>query len=199
MKEAWVRGATSGRVAAVVIVGALLTACGSSSHTGSPSSATGSVPSATGNASSGDGVSVSTTSLAAVTAPSSSSGPSRCPTLTQAERALGGSYRGPHRTPVSTVGVVCEYTAGAASANAGVTVFAHQSSSVFSGQVANAGRAPGMQKISGVGDGGFGLVAGGRSIVNAWSNTSMTVVAAQSAGSLSQTEALAQVALADNT
>ena len=55
-----------------------------------------------------------------------------------------------------------------------------------------------MARIAGVGDGAFGLAAGGRTIVNAWSNGSRTIVAAQSSGSLAQTEALARVALADN-
>lgn len=69
---------------------------------------------------------------------------------------------------------------------------------VFAGQVAHTGTAPGMHKISGVGDGGFAVVAGGRSIVNAYADASRTVVAAQAPGLLAQTEALARVALADN-
>jgi hypothetical protein len=118
--------------------------------------------------------------------------------LAQAESALGASYGGPVQTPVSSIGIVCEYTAGTPTANAGVTIFAHTSAPVFAGQVSNAGRAPGMQRVSGVGDGAYAVSAGGRTIVNAWSNGSHTVVAAQSGQALSQTEALARVALADN-
>lgn len=93
---------------------------------------------------------------------------------------------------------MCEYTGSSAVTNAGVTIFAHLPASVFAGQVSNAGREPGMQRVSSVGDGAYGLSAGGRTIVNAWSNGSHTVVAAQSAGTLSQTEALAKIALSDN-
>jgi len=141
-----------------------------------------------------------TTALSPTTAPAATGGVATCPTLAQADAALGGSYGGPLQTPVGTVavGIVCEYTGRSAAGNAGVTIFAHQAPAVFAGQVANAGRAPGMARIAGVGDGAFGLAAGGRTIVNAWSNVSRTVVAAQSSGSLAQTEALARVALADN-
>lgn len=93
-------------------------------------------------------------------------------------------------------GIVCEYTGGAG--NAGVTIFALQSATVFAGQVAHAGTAPGMQAISGVGDRGFALTAGGRSIVNACSNASRTLVAAQAPGALAPVEALARGALSDN-
>ena len=55
-----------------------------------------------------------------------------------------------------------------------------------------------MQAISGVGDGGFALTAGGRSIVNAYANSSRTIVAAQAPGALAPVEALARVALSDN-
>lgn len=55
-----------------------------------------------------------------------------------------------------------------------------------------------MPAISGVGDGAYGQTVGGRSIVNAYSNASRTVVAAQSSATLAQTEALARVALSDN-
>jgi hypothetical protein len=121
----------------------------------------------------------------------------KCPTQAQADTALGASFNGPSQTPVSSIGVVCEYTGGSGG-NAGVTIFAHLPDAVYAGQVSNAGRAPGMQRISGVGDGGFALVAGGRSIVNAYSSGSHTVVAAQSPQALTATEALARVALADN-
>ena len=83
-------------------------------------------------------------------------------------------------------------------ANAGVTVFAHQSAAVFAGQIAHAPGDPAMPAISGVGDGAYGQTAGGRSVVNADSNGSRTVVAGQSSATLAQTEALAQVALSDN-
>jgi hypothetical protein len=55
-----------------------------------------------------------------------------------------------------------------------------------------------MQRISGVGSGAFGVDDSGRSIVNAYSNSSQTVVAAQATGSLASVEAFARVALADN-
>jgi hypothetical protein len=55
-----------------------------------------------------------------------------------------------------------------------------------------------MRPVSGVGDGAFGLSAGGRSIVNAYANSSRTFVAAQSSQPLAATEQLARVALADN-
>ena len=55
-----------------------------------------------------------------------------------------------------------------------------------------------MPAISGVGDGAYGQTIGGRSIVNAYSNGSRTVVAAQASGALDQVEALARIALADN-
>ena len=111
---------------------------------------------------------------------------------------MGASYAALVQTPVHGIGVVCEYTGSSAATNAGVTIFAHVTAPVFAGQVANAGRAPGMQRVSGVGDGAYAVAAGGRTIVNAWSNASSTVVAAQSSRALSQTEALARVALADN-
>ena len=69
---------------------------------------------------------------------------------------------------------------------------------VFAGQVAHAPGAPAMPSISGVGDGAYGMTTGGRSIVNAYSNGSRTLVAAQASGALPPVEALARVALADN-
>jgi hypothetical protein len=116
--------------------------------------------------------------------------------MAQADAALGVSDSGPIRTSTEGGGVVCEYTG--AGGNAGVTIFAHQSSAVYAGQVAHAGTAPGMQAISGVGDGGFADTAGGRSIVNAYSNSSRTLAAAQAPGALAPVEALARVALSDN-
>jgi hypothetical protein len=55
-----------------------------------------------------------------------------------------------------------------------------------------------MPSISGVGDGAYGMTTAGRSIVNAYSNASRTLVAAQAPGALPPVEALARVALADN-
>jgi hypothetical protein len=116
--------------------------------------------------------------------------------LAQANAALGGSYGGPIQTSTAGGGIVCEYTSGAG--NAGVTIFAHQSATVFAGQVAHAPGAPAMPAISGVGDGAYGQTIGGRSIVNAYSNGNRSLVAAQAPGALAPVEALARVALADN-
>jgi len=176
-------------VAGVLIGGLAMTACGSgNSHSASPPPSTAPAGSAT-------------TAPSGTTAPSATSAPvtsvaSTCPTLAQANTALGVSDQGPIQTSTPGGGVVCEYTG--AGGNAGVTIFANQSPVVFAGQVANAGKAPGMQAISGIGDGGFALTAGGRSVVNAYSNASRTLVAAQAPGALAPTEALARVALADN-
>ncbi len=79
-----------------------------------------------------------------------------------------------------------------------VTVFAHQYAAVSAGQVAHAPGAPAMPSISGVGDGAFGMTTAGRSVVNAFSNGSRTLVAAQAPGTLAPVEALARVALAGN-
>jgi hypothetical protein len=124
-------------------------------------------------------------------------GAAACPTLAQAEAALGGSFAGLSQNSTPGGGIVCEYTGGAGGA-AGVTIFAHQSATVFAGQVAHAPGAPAMPAISGVGDGAFGTTTGGRSIVNAYANASRTLVAAQASGSLASVEALARAALAAN-
>jgi hypothetical protein len=169
-------------------VGLVLTGCGSSSTssttTTSPSSST-TAPTATTAA-----PAATTTTAVATT------GAATCPTLAQAEAALGGSFSGPMQTPTPGGGIVCEYTGAAG--NAGVTIFAHQSAAVFAGQVAHAPGAPAMPAISGVGDGAYGMTTAGRSIVNAYSNASRTLVAAQAPGALPPVEALARVALADN-
>ncbi|HEY5025733.1 MAG TPA: hypothetical protein VII76_12220 [Acidimicrobiales bacterium] len=133
----------------------------------------------------------STTTTMAVTA-----GAPTCPTAAQANAALGVSDTGPTQTSTAGGGIVCEYTGSAG--NAAVAIFAHQSATVFPGQVANAPGAPAMPKLSGVGDGAYGSTIAGRSIVNAYSNTSRTVVAAQAPGALAPVEALARVALSDN-
>jgi hypothetical protein len=168
-------------------IGLVLTGCGSSGP--SPTS----TPSA----------SPTTTSAAGTTAPPASTttvavttGAATCPTMAQADAALGVADNGPIHTATPGGGIVCEYTGSGGAA--GVTIFAHQSASVFAGQVAHAPGAPAMAAISGVGDGAFGQDVGGRGIVNAYSNTSRTLVAAQAPGTLPPVEALARVALADN-
>jgi len=69
---------------------------------------------------------------------------------------------------------------------------------VFAGQVAHAPGNPAMPSLSGLGDGAYGATIGGRSVVNAYSNASRTVVAAQGPGALAPVEALARVALSVN-
>ena len=138
----------------------------------------------------------STTTAPVPTTAATTTGAAKCPMLPQANAALGGSYSGPVSTPTPGGGIVCEYTGGAGAA--GVTIFAHQSATVFAGQVAHAPGAPAMPSISGLGDGAYGMTTGGRSAVNAYSNGSRTVVAAQAPGALAPVEALARVALADN-
>jgi len=170
-------------------IGLVLTGCGS----GSSSPTTSAASSPTTNVSTSTVPPGSSTTTVTATAAAAT-----CPTLAQAEAALGGSYSGPIQTPTPGGGIVCEFTGGAGG-NAGVTIFAHQSATVFAGQMAHASGAPDMPPISGVGDGGFGMTsAAGRSIVNAYSTGSRTLVAAQANGSLASVEALARVALADN-
>ena len=170
-----------------VMVGLALAACGSGSNSTatstSPSSMTATQP-------------ASATTAAVPTTAAAATGASTCPTLAQANAALGGSYGGPVTTPTAGGGVVCEFTSSAG--NAGVTIFAHQSATVFAGQVAHAPGAPAMPSISGVGDGAFGTTTAGRTVLNAYSNTSRTFVAAQAPSALAPVEALARVALADN-
>jgi hypothetical protein len=120
-----------------------------------------------------------------------------CPTLRQAETALGGSYGSLVQNSIAGGGILCEYTGGVGG-NAGVAIYAHESAVVFAGMVAHAPGAPAMPPISGIGNGAFGMTAGGRSVVNAYSNASRTVVAAQAPGALAPVEALARVALSDN-
>jgi hypothetical protein len=109
---------------------------------------------------------------------------------------LGATYSGPISNSIPDSGIVCEYTG--ASGNAGVTIYAHQSAAVFAGQVAHAPGNPAMPSISGLADGAYGTTTGGRSVVNAYSNATRTVVAAQGPGALGPVEALAKVALSDN-
>jgi hypothetical protein len=179
-------------VTGALVAGLVLAGCGSggSSPTASPTTTS----------------TTSTTSTSATTAPAPGStttaavtaGASVCPTVAQADAALGASYGGPIQTSTPGGGIVCEYTGSAGAGNAGVTIFAHQSASVFAGQVAHAPGAPAMPQITGVGDGAYGSTIGGRSIVNAYSNGSRTLVAAQASGPLAPVEALARVALAGN-
>lgn len=132
------------------------------------------------------------------TVAATTTGAAVCPTLAQANTALGGSYSGPVTTATPGGGIVCEYTGGTAG-NAGVTIFAHQSAAVFAGQVAHAPGDPAMASIAGVGNGAFGQDTGGRAVLNAYDNASHTLVAAQGPGALGPVEALARVALADNS
>jgi hypothetical protein len=168
-----------------LVAGLVLAGCGSGSggHTASPTSSpsTTTAPPST------------TATTMAVTA-----GAATFPTPAQADAALGVSYGGPIRTATPGGGIVCEYTGGPGGGTAGVTIFAHQSATVFAGQVAHAPGAPAMPEIPGVGDGAFGSTTAGRSIVNAYANGSRTLVAAQAPGALPPVEALARVALADN-
>jgi hypothetical protein len=173
-------------------VGLVMTGCGSggaSSTTTGPTSAP-TQPTTSPSSTAATPAATPTTAAAATSA-------ATCPTLAQAEAALGATFAGLSQNSTPGGGIVCGYTGGAAGI-AGVTIFAHQSAAVFAGQVAHAPGAPAMPAISGVGDGAFGTTTGGRSIVNAYSNASHTLVAAQASGSLASVEALARAALAAN-
>jgi len=174
---------------AAAICGSVFAGCGGAGNSSS-SSSTAAGPSSSATtppaSSSTAGSSTAATAAAATTA--------TCPTLAQVETATGNSYTGSHSTPAGGGGIVCEYLGATTAA---VAIFAHDSQVVFAGQVAHT-QAVGMQKISGVGSGAFGVDDSGRSIVNAYSNSSQTVVAAQATGSLASVEAFARVALADN-
>jgi len=164
---------------------------GTASHNASATTAvspTTAASSTTSPASTAPSVTATTGAVAA--------GAPTCPTMSQADTALGVSDTGPTQTSTRGGGIVCEYTG--AGGSAAVAIFAHQSVAVFAGQVAHAPGAPAMPQLSGVGDGAFGSSSGGRSIVNAYSNASRTLVAAQAPGALAPVEALARVALADN-
>jgi len=173
-------------VLGISIVGLAITGCGSgSSHTASPTTA----PPAT-TAPAATIVPAPTTGAVAAGAPT-------CPTMAQADAALGVSDTGPIRTGIGGGGILCKYTgAGGISA---VAIYAAQTATVFAGMVSNADdKVTGMQPVSGVGSGAFFLTAGGRSVVNAYSNGSRTVVAAQGPGAAAPIEALARVALSDD-
>src|ERR1039457_2004727 len=147
--------------AGILIVGLVLAGCSSGGR--SPSASPTVAPMTTRPATTVPPGSTPTTAAA-------TTGTATCPTLAQANGALGGSYSGPMTTPTAGGGIVCEYTSAAG--NAAVAIFAHQSAPVFAGQVAHAPGAPAMPQISGVGDGAFGMSTAGRSIVNAYSNRS---------------------------
>jgi len=170
-----------------LMAGLALAGCGSSSSSSTTTSSR--PPSSTAAPAATNAPTVSTTTAAAASA-------ATCPTLAQANSALGATYSGPISTPLAGGGLECEYTSS--SGNGGVTIFAHQSAAVFAGQVAHAPGNPAMPSISGVGDGAYGMTTGGRSVVNAYSNASRTLVAAQGVAALPQVEALARVALSDN-
>ncbi|HXW38864.1 MAG TPA: hypothetical protein VEJ44_04145 [Acidimicrobiales bacterium] len=112
--------------------------------------------------------------------------------------AVGTTFATALHNPSPGGGVVCVYMSGDGS-SADVAIFAHSSPSVFAGQVANAPGNPAMPSISGVGDGAYGQDNAGRSIVNAYSNSSHTMVAAQATGPLTAVEAFARIALSDNS
>jgi hypothetical protein len=182
--------------AGALTVGLVMAGCGSggtSATTTSPTSPPGeptSTPGPPPSSTAGTAPAPSTTAAATIAV-------ATCPTLAQAEAALGGSFAALSQNSTPGGGIVCEYTGGAGGV-AGVTIFAHQSATVFAGQVAHAPGAPAMPAISGVGDGAFGMTTAGRSIVNAYANASRTLVAAQASSSLASVEALARVALAAN-
>jgi hypothetical protein len=171
----------------ILTIGLVLAGCssGGSSHSVSSTVAPTTTPSTT-----------TTPPGRTPTTAAAATGAATCPTLAQANNALGGSYSGPITNPTAGGGIVCEYTSGAG--NAAVAIFAHQTATVFAGQVAHAPGAPAMPQITGVGNGAFGSTIAGRSIINAYANASRTLVAAQAPGALGPVEALARVALADN-
>jgi hypothetical protein len=180
-------------VTGALVAGLVLTGCGSSGPSAAPT--TSAAPTATAapttTAAPSTGAPGQSTTTVAVT-----TGAATCPTMAQADAALGVSNSGPVHTATPGGGIVCEYSGSGGSA--AVTIFTHQSASVFTGQVAHAPGAPAMAAIPGLGDGAYGQDVGGRGIVNAYANASRTLVAAQAPGPLPPVEALARVALADN-
>ena len=188
IRPAWV-------VLGAVVVGSVLAGCSSGSATPSTSSSSTAAAAASTTKTAPPSSTPTTAAAAAAT------GNATCPTAAQVNTALGASYSGPVSRPSPDNAIVCEYTGNGGAntgSNAGVTVFANQSSAVFAGQVAHAQGAPAMPAISGVGDGAYGAEIGGRSIVNAYSNSSRTLAFAQAAGPLPPVEALARIALSDN-
>ncbi len=168
--------------AGIVTAGLALLGCGSGTST-PPTSSTTSSPATTA---------VVPTTAVPTTATAT------CPTVDQINAALRATYGRPVTTPTPGRGIFCEYPSSAGSGSASVTVFAHQSAAAFVGLVAHAPGAPAMTKLSGVGTGVYGMTTAGRSVVNAYSDASRTLVTAQARGPLPPVEALARVALADN-
>ena len=116
-----------------VAVGALatgLTLAGCGAGSSSPSTSPSPSPSTTATPA------ASATTAVVPTTASGTTTSATCPTLAQANAALGATYNGPISTPTPGGGVVCEYTGGPG--NAGVTIFAHQPAAVFAGQVTHA-------------------------------------------------------------
>lgn len=178
-------------LAGITVIGVALAGCGSTSTNSSASTgASGTTVASAATGSSGTSLApASPTTAATATA-------AVCPTMAQADAALGASDTGPTMHAAGGGGIVCEYTGS--NGIAGVTIFSQQSATVFAGQVAHAPGNPAMPALSGVGDGAYGQTAGGRSVVNAYSNATHTLVAAQAPGAIAPVEALAQVALSDN-
>jgi hypothetical protein len=181
-------------MAGLLVAGLAAAGCGSSGS--STPTTTTAAPSTAAPATTAAPAAVTTTTAVVPTTTPGTTSAATCPTLAQANAALAATYSGPISNSIPGGGLVCEYTG--ASGNAGVTIFAHTSAAVFAGQVAHAPGNPAMPSISGVGDGAYGQTTGGRSVVNAYSNATRTVVAAQGPGALSTVEALAKVALSDN-
>jgi hypothetical protein len=178
-------------VGALMVVGLVLAGCGSNSASPSTTSTSPSLAKTSHSAT------TTPPSTPPTTAVATGSTTSTCPSVAQASAAVGQSYSTLVHNPSPGGGIICIYN-GAGAVNAEVAIFAHGSASVFAGQVANAPGKPAMPAISGVGDGAFGQDVAGRAIVNAYSNASRTLVAAQAAGPLPPVEALARVALSVN-
>jgi hypothetical protein len=179
-------------VGALMVVGLVLAGCSSNSASPSTTSTSTSSAKASGSATTSPPASAPPTTAAATGATTST-----CPTAAQASTAVGQSYSSLKQEPSPGGGIICVYN-GSGAVNAEVAIFSHGSASVFAGQVAHAPGDPAMPAISGVGDGAYGQDIGGRAIVNAYSNASRTLVAAQAAGPLPPVEALARVALSVN-
>ncbi|MGB7053041.1 MAG: hypothetical protein WBG41_15865 [Acidimicrobiales bacterium] len=179
-------------VGALMVIGLVLAGCGSNSASPSTTSTSTSLAKASHSATTTPPASTPPT-----TAVATGSTTSTCPSVAQASAAVGQPYTTLVHNPSQGGSIICIYN-GAGAVNAEVVIFAHGSAAVFAGQVANAPGKPAMPAISGVGDGAYGQTIAGRSIVNAYSSASRTLVAAQSAGPLPPVEALARVALSVN-
>ena len=184
-------------VGALMVVGLVLAGCSSNSASPSTSSTSSSLAKTSHSATNTPPSTTPPSTTPPTTAVATGATTATCPSAAQASAAVGQSYSALIHNPSPGGGIVCIYN-GAGAVNAEVAIFAHGSASVFAGQVANAPGKPAMPAISGVGDGAFGQDTGGRAIVNAYSNASRTLVAAQAAGPLPPVEALARVALSVN-